>query len=35
MDGTGISAVQDPGFILTPKGQKGVGSVTSWERGKK
>jgi hypothetical protein len=34
MDETGISTVQDPGKIIAPKGQKCVGSVTSWERGK-
>lgn len=34
MDETGISTVQDPGKIIAPKGQKRVGSVTSWERGK-
>jgi hypothetical protein len=34
MDETGISTVQDPGLILAPKGQKRVGSITSWERGK-
>jgi hypothetical protein len=34
MDETGISTVQDPGLILPPKGQKRVGSITSWERGK-
>lgn len=34
MDETGISTVQDPGNILAPKGQKRVGSITSWERGK-
>jgi hypothetical protein len=28
------ATVQDPGFILAPKGQKGVGSVASWERGR-
>jgi hypothetical protein len=33
-DETGISTVQDPGKILAPKGQKRVGSLTSWERGK-
>lgn len=33
-DETGISTVQDPGKILAPKGQKRVGSITSWERGK-
>lgn len=34
MDETGISTVQKPAKILGPKGQKQVGSVTSWERGK-
>lgn len=34
MDETGISTVQKPGKILAPKGQKQVGSVTSWERGR-
>jgi len=34
MDETGISTVQDPGKIIAPKGQKRVGSITSWERGK-
>lgn len=33
-DETGISTVQDPGKILAAKGQKRVGSITSWERGK-
>lgn len=33
-DETGISTVQDPGKILAPKGEKRVGSITSWERGK-
>jgi hypothetical protein len=33
-DETGISTVQDPGLIEAPKGQKRVGSITSWERGK-
>jgi len=30
---TGISTVQEPGRIIAPKGQKRVGSVTSWKRG--
>lgn len=34
MDETGISTVQKPGKILAPRGQKQVGGVTSWERGK-
>lgn len=34
VDETGISTVQNPGRILGPKGQKQVGAVTSWERGK-
>ncbi|XP_029340979.1 uncharacterized protein LOC115033108 [Acyrthosiphon pisum] len=34
MDETEISTVQDPGKIIAPIGQKRVGSVTSWERGK-
>lgn len=34
VDETGISTVQDPGSVLAEKGQKRVGSVTSWERGK-
>lgn len=34
MDETGISTVQDPGYIIASKGQKRVGSITSWERGK-
>lgn len=33
-DETGISTVQDPGKVLAAKGQKRVGSITSWERGK-
>ncbi|XP_018574455.1 jerky protein homolog [Anoplophora glabripennis] len=33
-DETGISTVQTPGKILAAKGQKRVGSITSWERGK-
>ncbi|CAH2097255.1 unnamed protein product [Euphydryas editha] len=33
-DETGISTVQTPGKILATKGQKKVGSITSWERGK-
>lgn len=35
MDETGIKTVQDPGKIIGAKGQKRIGSVTSWERGKK
>lgn len=34
VDETGISSVQDPGKIITQKGQKRVGSLTSGERGK-
>lgn len=34
MDETGISSVQKLGPILGPKGQKQVGGVTSWERGR-
>lgn len=34
MDETGISSVQVPTKILAQKGQKQVGFVTSWERGK-
>ena len=34
MDETGISTVQKPGKILAPQGQKQVGGITSWERGK-
>ncbi|GBP19533.1 Pogo transposable element with KRAB domain [Eumeta japonica] len=33
-DETGISTVQVPGKILSPKGMKRVGSITSWERRK-
>lgn len=33
-DETGISTVQTPGKILAAKGQKRVGTITSWERGK-
>lgn len=33
-DETGISTVQDPGKILAATGQKRVGSIASWERGK-
>lgn len=33
-DETGISTVQVPGKILATKGQKRIGSITSWERGK-
>lgn len=34
VDETGISSVQDPGVVITEKGQKRVGSITSGERGK-
>eukprot|EP00102_Acyrthosiphon_pisum_P025390 XP_016662600.1 PREDICTED: uncharacterized protein LOC107884617 [Acyrthosiphon pisum] len=34
MDETGITTVHDPGKIIGSKGQKRIGSVTSWERGK-
>lgn len=34
MDETGIATVQKPGKILASQGQKQVGGVTSWERGK-
>ncbi|XP_052739730.1 uncharacterized protein LOC112049361 [Bicyclus anynana] len=34
VDETGFSFVQDPGKIVTEKGQKRVGSITSGERGK-
>ncbi|KAJ8939093.1 hypothetical protein NQ318_003206 [Aromia moschata] len=34
VDETGISTVQDPGTIVAEKGQRRVGSVTSYERGK-
>lgn len=34
MDETGVTTVQDPGTIIAEKGQKGVGSITSYERGK-
>lgn len=34
VDETGISTVQDPGKVLAAKGQKRVGSMTSWERGR-
>lgn len=34
VDESGMGTVQEPGNILAPKGQKRVGSVTSWERGK-
>ncbi|XP_030037458.2 uncharacterized protein LOC115452977 [Manduca sexta] len=33
-DETGMTTVQTPGKILATKGQKRVGSITSWERGK-
>lgn len=32
MDGMGISMVQDPGKIIAPRGQKWIGSVTSWKK---
>lgn len=34
VDETGITTVQETEKIIAPKGQKRVGSVTSWERGK-
>lgn len=34
VDETGMGTVQEPRNIIAPKGQKRVGSVTSWERGK-
>lgn len=34
VDETGISTVQEPEKILAKKGQKRVGSITSWEKGK-
>lgn len=34
MDETGITTVQVPGKIFRPKGQKSIGSITSWERWK-
>lgn len=34
VDETGISTVQKPGKILATKGQRQVGFVTSWERGR-
>ncbi|XP_052749766.1 uncharacterized protein LOC128200418 [Galleria mellonella] len=34
VDETGVSTVQKPGTILAKTGQKRVGTVTSWERGK-
>ena len=34
VDETGITTVQDPGLILAERGQKRVGSITSWKRGK-
>ncbi|XP_025410766.1 uncharacterized protein LOC112683809 [Sipha flava] len=34
VDETGITTVQKPSKILGPKGQKQVGSLISWERGK-
>lgn len=34
MDETGVTTVQDPGTIIAERGQKRVGSVTSYERGK-
>lgn len=33
-DETGITTVQFPEKILATKGQRRVGSITSWERGK-
>lgn len=34
MDETSISLAQKPPHILGPKGEKQVGSVMSWERGR-
>jgi len=34
MDETSITTVHDPAKIIGAKGQKRIGSVTSWERGK-
>ncbi|XP_050065475.1 uncharacterized protein LOC126554433 isoform X2 [Aphis gossypii] len=34
VDETGITTLQKPSRILGPKGQKQVGSIISWERGK-
>lgn len=34
MDETGVTTVQETEKIIAPKGQKRVGTVTSWERGK-
>ncbi|CAB3236996.1 unnamed protein product [Arctia plantaginis] len=34
VDETGITTVQETEKIIAPRGQKRVGSVTSWERGK-
>lgn len=34
VDETGITTVQETEKVIAPKGQKRVGSVTSWERGK-
>lgn len=33
-DETGVTTVQKTEKIIAPKGQKRVGAVTSWERGK-
>lgn len=34
IDETRVTTVQDPGTIVAEKGQKRIGSVTSYERGK-
>lgn len=34
VDETGMTTVQKPSKILGPKGQKQIGSMVSWERGK-
>ncbi|XP_039752852.1 uncharacterized protein LOC120628493 [Pararge aegeria] len=34
MDETGVTTVQDTEKIIAPRGQKRIGAVTSWERGK-
>nr|XP_022908606.1 uncharacterized protein LOC111419952 [Onthophagus taurus] len=34
MDETGVTTVQETEKIIAPRGQKRVGSLTSWERGK-
>lgn len=34
MDETGISTVQEPNKVLAKMGQKRIGTITSWERGK-